>query len=387
MNNIFNNAQEVISQESLDQKLRSDKKLVIKLGVDPTKPDLHLGHVVVLKKLKEFQDLGHKIIFLIGDYTTKIGDPSGRSETRPTLTDEEIEKNTKTYLDQVGKILDLTDVEIKKNSEWFSKMTFAQILSLLSLVTVSNIIERDDFKKRLSTGLEVAMSELLYPVMQGYDSVMLKSDVELGGQDQKLNMLMGRELQKKFSQAPQDILTMPLLVGTDGKKKMSKSLGNYIAINEDPSNQFGKLMSIPDELIEDYLRLVSTFTKEEVSQILKKMSDGENPRNIKEEMAINIVSWLSSKEEAVEASEQFRKVFSENKIPQNIETLIIEEKINIVDLLVKLDFASSRSEAQRLIKQNAVKIEEQVIDSPAYIIEPGLRKVLRVGKLRFVKLG
>jgi len=239
----------IIEKDSLEKKLNSGKKLRIKFGADPTAADLHLGHMVCLKKLKEFQDLGHQIIFIIGDYTAKIGDPSGRNKTRPSLSDAEIKKNTKTYLDQVGKILDIKKIKIYKNSQWFSKMSLADILNLSSKFTVAQILERDDFEKRIKNKVEIYYHETIYPMMQAYDSVMVMSDVEVGGNDQIFNMLAGRELQKKMGQEPQDILTMPLLIGLDGKEKMSKSFGNYIGIAESSNEQFGKIMSLPDNLI------------------------------------------------------------------------------------------------------------------------------------------
>jgi len=380
------NVDEVISKESLHSKLKSGKNLRIKLGVDPTRPDLHIGHAVVLKKLRQFQDLGHTVIFLIGDYTTKIGDPSGRSSARPVLSDEEITANTKTYLDQVGKILDLTKCEVRKNSEWFEKMTFADLLTIVGKVTVAQVIEREDFKKRLSQGHDVGIHELLYPIMQGYDSVELKADVELGGQDQRLNVLMGRDLQKKYGQTPQDIVVMPLLIGTDGSKKMSKSEDNYIALSDSAADMFGKIMSIPDAQIENYLNLASDFTVNEISSLLSQMKDG-NPRDVKAKLAQNIVKQYHSLESSVQALDNFDSMFRDKQMPESIKEIkASNSKSTIADALVEFGLAQSKSQAQRLVEQGGVRIDGQVVNDGSTEVEFSKPTVLQVGKLNFVKI-
>lgn len=385
IDNIIQNVQEIIDEKSFRVKLESGKKLRIKFGADPSRPDLHIGHAVALKKLKEFQDLGHTVIFLIGDYTARIGDPSGRNTTRPVLSVEEIEQNTKTYLDQVGKVLDLDKCEIRRNSEWFSKMTFADILSLLGKVTLKNIIEREDFKNRIAENQEIAMHELLYPVMQGYDSVVLEADVELGGQDQKLNLLMGRDIQKRMGQAPQDIVTVPLLVGTDGKRKMSKSYDNYIGISEAPEQQFGKIMSIPDEAIGDYLKLVSSFSPTEIEKMMKGIADGGNPRDVKESLAKNIVALFNDESAANLAVAHFDKVVRQRQMPDQVEEYRVTDSNNIVDILIGAGLAQSKSQARRLIEQGAVRVDGDSIDNLEKTIDKN-GSIINVGKRSYVRI-
>lgn len=385
IDNIIQNVQEIIDEKSFRVKLESGKKLRIKFGADPSRPDLHIGHAVALKKLKEFQDLGHTVIFLIGDYTARIGDPSGRNSTRPVLSVEEIEQNTKTYLDQVGKVLDLDKCEIRRNSEWFSKMTFADILSLLGKVTLKNIIEREDFKNRIAENQEIAMHELLYPVMQGYDSVVLEADVELGGQDQKLNLLMGRDIQKRMGQAPQDIVTVPLLVGTDGKRKMSKSYDNYIGISEAPEQQFGKIMSIPDEAIGDYLKLISSFSPMEIEKMMKDIAEGGNPRDVKESLAKNIVALFNDGSAANLAAAHFDKVVRQKQMPDQIEEYRITDNNNIIDILIGAGLAQSKSQARRLIEQGAVRVDGDAIDNLEKTIDKN-GSIINVGKRSYVRV-
>lgn len=381
------NVDEIIDLAALTKKLNSGKLLRIKLGVDPTNPDLHLGHAVILFKLKEFQELGHTIIFLIGDYTTRIGDPSGRNTTRPVLSGEEIEHNAQTYLDQVGKILDIAKCEIRRNSEWFNQITFAEIIKLLSQVTVAQILDREDFKNRLENNIELAMHETIYPIMQGYDSVQLKTDVELGGVDQKLNILMGRHLMKKFDLPEQDIMIMPLLIGTDGVKKMSKSLGNYIGISESPDQQFGKIMSIPDSLIIDYWKLCTHISNDELNNIQKELSNGINPRDIKIRLAKAIVTMYHSADAANQAEVTFTNTFQKGEIPADIPTMTIELiPTSITDLLISTNLVTSRSEARRLIEQKGVKIDQQIIADPEAMITPASGMVIQIGKRKFVRL-
>ncbi len=367
---------EVINLDSLKQKLQSGEPLRIKFGVDPTMPDIHLGHAVVMWKLKALQDMGHKILFLIGDYTTKIGDPSGRNTTRPVLSDAEIKENARTYFEQAGKILDVYKAQVWYNSEWFSGMRFNDVLELASKFTVAQIIERDDFTKRLKEGNDIGLHELLYPVMQAYDSVELKADVEFGGSDQKFNMLAGRDLQKKMGLSPQDVVITDLLVGTDGKIKMSKSVGNYIGITEAPNEMFGKVMSIPDELIESYYELCTSIDM-----------PNENPRDQKMRLGFEIVKLYHSENDAQKAQEEFVKVFSNHETPTDIPTINIkDDTVNIVDLIVKANLAPSKSEARRLVEQGAVEVAGERIGqiNKEIKIKDGI--ILRVGKLKFVKI-
>lgn len=385
MSLLTKNVSRLIEKESLVKKLNGDKKLTIKLGADPTRPDLHLGHAVVLKKMRELQELGHKIVFLIGDYTTKIGDPSGRNSARPILSDEEIEKNSATYFEQVGKILDVSKIEIRKNSEWFERMSFAEILTLCGKVTVSQVLERDDFKKRIENNFDVGIHEIMYPIMQGYDSVVLKADVEIGGDDQLLNMLMGRDLQKKLGQEPQDIIACPLLVGTDGVKKMSKSLGNYIGLNDSADEMFGKTMSIPDSALKQYLDLAGEFTEDELSSLYSKLDSGENPKLIKENLAINIIDQYHPIGSGARAKENFDKIFVNKEVPENIPEIDLSWlKTDIVSVLVELGFSSSRSEALRILEQGGVSINSKKVESADDEVKKG--DVIKAGKRRFAKV-
>jgi tyrosyl-tRNA synthetase len=381
------NIAECIDAQSLRKKLESGKKLNIKLGVDPTRPDLHLGHAITLRKLKQFQELGHNVIFLIGDATTKIGDPTGRDMTRPPLTDEQIKENTKTYLDQIGKIIDPEKCEIRYNSQWYSKMTFSGLIEILGKTTVAQVIEREDFKKRMSSGHDIGLHELIYPVMQGYDSVVLHADVELGGQDQKLNILMGRDLQKKYGQQPQDILIAPLLVGTDGVKKMSKSYDNYVGFNDSPSDKYGKIMSIPDSTIASYLELATNFSKEKIENMkLEIASKKINPMRIKEEIAFNIVEIYDGVDEAQKARENFENVFRKKEAPSEIPEISVgKDEINIIDALADfVEGIGTKSEASRLIAQGGVRVDGQIVEDKFMTLN--LPVNIQVGKLKYVKL-
>lgn len=369
--------EEAIVKDSLREKLASGKKLRIKYGVDPTRPDIHLGHAVGLWKLRELQDAGHTVIFLIGDFTTKIGDPSGRNTTRPVLTDEEIKANAKTYFDQVGKILDIEKTEVRYNSEWFSKMNFNDILKLSGQFTVAQIVERDDFAKRLKEGTDIGLHEILYPLMQAYDSVELKADVEFGGLDQKFNMLAGRELQKKMGQAPQDVLMLELLVGTDGKIKMSKSAGNYIAITDPANDMFGKIMSIPDEAMPQYFELCTNM----------EMPKNENPRDTKIQLAKEIVKIYHGEKEAEEAEAEFDRVHKNKELPTVMDEVKIgASELNIVDIIVEAKLAVSKSDARRLVEQGGVSINDERIDDPQKEIKIESGLILKVGKRNFVRI-
>lgn len=367
---------EVIGKEHLEKALKEGKKLRIKYGADPTRPDLHLGHSAAMRKLKEFQDLGHKIIFIIGDYTAQIGDPSGRSKARPMLSEKEAKANGKTYFQQVGKILDVKKIEIRYNSEWLKKENFASIIKLMSQFTVQRILERDDFTKRIKSGVEVYAHEILYPIMQAYDSVKVEADVELGGADQKFNMLAGRDLQRHMEFVEQDVITIPLLIGTDGEKKMSKSEDNYIGITEEPNLMFGKIMSIPDKLIGQYYELC---TDEE-----RKISD---PREAKLALGKIIVGMYHGKAAGEKAEKEFIRVFSKKEAPSDIpEKKISKKNINIVDLLVETGMASSRSEARRLIEQKGVKINNEIAASADKIVVLDKQVLLQVGPRKFLRI-
>ncbi|TSC95453.1 MAG: tyrosyl-tRNA synthetase [Parcubacteria group bacterium Athens1014_10] len=377
----------IISKESLEKKLNSGKKLRIKYGADPTAPDLHLGHSVCLKKLKEFQNLGHQIVFIIGDFTAKIGDPSGKSKTRPMLSDAEIEKNTKTYFQQVGKILDLKKIEIHRNSEWFKKMNLKEILNLMSDFTVARILERDDFTKRLKAGEEISLHEILYPVMQAYDSIILKADVEIGGNDQIFNMLAGRDLQRKMNQPEQDIITLPLLIGLDGKEKMSKGLGNYVGVAEAPQEQFGKIMSIPDHLIIDYFKLTTNISLKEINQMEKEMRNGANPRGFKAMLAREIITLYHNKKSALIAEKEFDHIFKEKKQPSDIPAIKLKNKnYKIIDLLTETKLVKSKGEARRLIEQGGVKIDNKLIKDWQKEIKIKQGMIVQIGKRKFVKI-
>jgi len=383
MNILSLKTEKIIEEESLKVKLQSGKKLRVKFGADPTKPDLHLGHAVVLRVLKEFQQKGHTIIFLLGDFTARIGDPSGRDKTREPLSEAQIKENAKTYLDQVGKILDLKLCEIRRNSEWYEKMDLPKILEVLSKATLAQVIEREDFKKRLEAGADIGLHEVIYPVMQGYDSVELKADVEVGGQDQLLNMLMGRDIQKKYGYTPQDIITVPLLIGTDGKRKMSKSYGNYIGLADKPEDQFGKVMSIPDELIGSYLELVTNFDDARIKELKSELKSG-NPKNVKEQIAENVVEIYHGKDEAERAREHFNCVFRQKKTPQEMDEFKVHSN-KITSILVETGLASSNSQAYRLIEQNGVKLDGKVVSGDNLIMEAGAH-ILQVGKFKFAKI-
>lgn len=387
------NVVEVIKKKSLEKKLKSGKKLRIKLGADPTSPDLHLGHIVVLDKLREFQELGHTIIFLIGDFTALIGDPSGKSKTRPTLSSEEIEKNSKTYFDQVAKVLDVKKIEIRKNSEWYQKMAPLDFIKMTSNFSLSRIIERDDFEKRIKGGGDVRYHEGIYPIMQGYDSVMLKADVELGGTDQKFNLLAGRTMQKRMGQRPQDIMTLPLLIGLDGKKKMSKSLNNYISITEEPKEMFGKVMSINDEMIVDYFRLVTNLEGFEIKELERDLKLGENPKEIKERLAIEIVTRFHGKETAEKAREKFTLQFTRREIPEEIPEKIIshvfiDNTSALPEILIKFfpDKVKSKNDAKRLIIGGGIKIDGAKIEDPNAPISLHDNMIIQVGKRRFLRI-
>jgi tyrosyl-tRNA synthetase len=374
---------EVIVKEDLEKKLKSGRQLRVKFGIDPTGTDLHIGHAVPLRKLKQFQDLGHKIILLIGDYTAMIGDPSGRDKTRPILNEKDVKRNMKTYVAQAAKVVDIKKAEIRYNSEWYGKPNFMEFLmDLTSRITVARVLERDDFQKRLKEGSDIQMQEIMYPVMQGYDSVALKADVELGGSDQKFNLLMGRKVQKRYDQPEQDIITVPLLEGIDGEKKMSKSYGNYIALLDSSEDMFGKVMSIPDTLILKYFELATDVPLDEVKNIIN------DPMNAKKRLAREIVALYHSAKDAEKAEENFVRVFQKKEAPEEVaEIKISNEKINILDLLVETKLAASKGEARRLVEQGGVKVGDKVIDDINTVVEiPAEGVLVQKGKRHFVKV-
>ncbi|MEO0258087.1 MAG: tyrosine--tRNA ligase [candidate division WOR-3 bacterium] len=379
------NTVDLLPEEELVEKLKKKKTLRIKYGADPSRPDLHLGHYVCLKKLKDLQDLGHHIIFIVGDFTAMIGDPSGRSKTRPRLSKEEVLENSKTYFEQVFKVLDPEKTEIRYNSEWLSKLTPYQIIELSATYTVSRMLERDDFKDRFKNNIPISIHEFLYPLFQAYDSVAISADIEVGGTDQKFNFLVGREVQQAFGQEPQVILTVPILEGTDGKLKMSKSYDNYIGITESPDMMFGKVMSIPDNLMLKYYKLVLYYEDDKLKDIEKRIA--ENPRDCKADLAERIVEIFWGKEAARAAREEFDRVFKYGGVPDEIPEFVVpSEGMPIIEILAKSGVVSSKSEARRLISQKAVKVGDRVILSEFENIVPGDGLVIKVGKRKFLKV-
>nr|WP_216628452.1 tyrosine--tRNA ligase [Pseudoalteromonas caenipelagi] len=383
-------AEEILIEDDLKEKLKSGKKLKIKAGFDPTAPDLHLGHTVLINKLKTFQDLGHEVIFLIGDFTGMIGDPTGKNVTRKPLTKEDVLANAETYKEQVFKILDPAKTTVAFNSTWMEKLGSAGMIKLAARQTVARMLERDDFKKRYAGGQSIAIHEFLYPLVQGWDSVALEADVELGGTDQRFNLLMGRELQKEEGQKPQTVLMMPLLEGTDGVQKMSKSLGNYIGITDAPNDMFGKVMSISDDLMWRYYELLSALSLEQIAALKAQVADGRNPRDIKIEFAKEMIARFHSAQDAEAAHQDFIKRFQKNALPDDIPEVSItidEPTTFITNLLKDAGLVASTSEAIRMIKQGAVKLngEEKVTDSKL-VVEKGSTAIYQVGKRKFAKV-
>ena len=386
---ITRGTEEILVEEELKKKLDSGKKLNIKAGFDPTAPDLHLGHTVLINKLRQFQTLGHNIIFLIGDYTGMIGDPSGKSATRPPLSEEEIKENSKTYEKQIFKILDPDLTTVSFNSSWMNKMNAADLIRLASHHTVARMLERDDFDKRYKSNQAISIHEFLYPLIQGYDSVALDADVELGGTDQKFNLLVGRQLQELHGKSPQVVITMPILEGLDGSQKMSKSLGNYIGVDEPAKEMFGKIMSISDNLMWRYFELLSFKNLEEIEQFKKQVETGTNPRDIKFELAQEIITRFHDLKSAQDAKNDFVKRFSDNAIPDvidDIEIKVSNKGIVFANLLKETQLVSSTSDAHRMIKQAAVKIDGKRVDDGKQILEAGFSAVIQVGKRKFIRV-
>lgn len=383
---------EIINETELQERLKEKKPLNIKLGADPTAPDLHLGHYVVLRKLKDFQDLGHKVVFIIGDFTGLVGDPSGRSKTRPPLSREEIQENAKTYFNQVFKILDRDKTTVRFNSEWLSKISFEEWFRLCSNFTISRILERDDFLNRFNNEMPIFLHEFFYPIMQAYDSYAIEADVELGGTDQKFNLIMGRKLQEIKGMNPQIAIIMPLLRGLDGEQKMSKSLGNYIGITEDHHSMFGKVMSIPDSLMPEYFSLILNYDKKEVSEINDSIENGVvNPMKLKLKLAYEIVTLFHGNTLAQEAQENFIRVFSKKEFPDEIEEInaskfLQEGKIDILRFLIENKLVASKSEAKRLLIQGAIKINNIKISENEKFVPVENGSVVKIGKRKFVKI-
>jgi|TARA_B110000914_G_C15519168_1_gene475761 tyrosyl-tRNA synthetase len=380
---------EILTEADLKKKLDSGKQLIIKAGFDPTAPDLHLGHTVLLNKLRHFQELGHKVIFLIGDFTGQIGDPSGKNKTRPTLDAAQLAENSKTYQTQVFKILKEELTEVRFNSEWCNDLGASGLIKLASKYNVARMLERDDFNKRYNSNQSIAVHEFLYPLIQGYDSVVLKADVECGGTDQKFNLLVGRELQRSYDQDPQVVLTVPILEGLDGTNKMSKSLNNYIGINEAPDEMFGKIMSISDELMWKWFELLSFISEAEIASLKQEMDAGKNPRDIKFILAEELVDRFHAAGDGEACKEAFLQRFQKGLMPDDIPSISVDingDSMPLVNLLKNTEMVTSTSEAARLIKQGGVKIDSEKVEDPKLEITKGSEAIYQVGKRKFLKI-
>ncbi len=380
---------EILTESDLKKKLDSGKQLLVKAGFDPTAPDLHFGHTVLLNKLRHFQDLGHKVVFLIGDFTGRIGDPSGKNKTRPTVDSDDLIENAKTYKKQVFKILKEDFTEVKFNSEWCDQLGADGLIKLASKYNVARMLERDDFNKRFTSNKSIAIHEFLYPLVQGYDSVALQADVECGGTDQKFNLLVGRELQRDYDQEPQVVITVPILEGLDGEKKMSKSLDNYIAIDEEPNEMFGKIMSISDNLMWRWFELLSFLPEEEILKLKTEMEEGKNPRDIKFILAEELVDRFHNEGDGKNCREIFLNRFQKGKMPEDIETFEIDienDSIPLVNLLKDTKMITSVSEGNRLIKQGGIKINKEKVDDTRHEISKGSKNIYQVGKRKFLKI-
>ena len=388
---ISRGAEEIIPEEDLRNKLeksiKNNKPINVKLGCDPSRPDLHIGHSVVLRKLRHFQDLGHQAILVIGDFTAMIGDPSGRNKTRPQLTLEEARENAKTYLEQAKIILDMNSLKVCYNSEWLDKMVFSEVIKLASSTTVARMLERDDFTKRYESEVPISLHEFLYPLAQAQDSVELLSDIELGGTDQKFNLLMGRNLQRDIGQEPQCILTMPILEGTDGVEKMSKSYGNDIGISDSANDMYGKTLSIPDEVMLSWYTLAADVDDSFLQKIKKELDDNSiNPMEVKRELARKIVEIYYNKEKAIEAENYFNNITVSKGLPDEIDEYLLAEEDLLVNIIVDAGLLKSKSEARRMIKQSAVRIDGEIIKDIQHSLIPGQERILKVGKRRFLKV-
>jgi tyrosyl-tRNA synthetase len=379
-------AEELIVEKELIEKLETGKPLRVKAGFDPTAADLHLGHTVLINKLKQFQDLGHEVLFLIGDFTAMIGDPTGKSVTRPALTPEEIAINAETYKEQVFKILDPAKTTVLFNSEWMSKMSAADMIQLAGKMTVARMLERNDFGDRYASNTPIAIHEFLYPLVQGYDSVAMDADIELGGTDQKFNLLMGRTLQGHYGKPQQCTLTMPLLEGLDGVQKMSKSLNNYIGIKDEPNDMFGKVMSVSDDLMWRYYELLSFESLEAIQGLKEAVANGENPRNVKVKLALELISRFHSEEAANKALQDFETRFSKNAIPEEMDELTIEGELPLANILKEAGLVASVSDAHRMTKQGAVKINGEKVEDSRQVMPVDTTAVYQVGKRKFARI-
>ncbi|MFC1760217.1 tyrosine--tRNA ligase [Candidatus Neomarinimicrobiota bacterium] len=391
LNIIKRGTEEILPEKELVSKLersiKSGKPLIVKLGCDPSTPDLHIGHGVVLRKLRHFQDLGHQAVLVIGDFTGMIGDPSGRNKTRPQLTLEDVTKNAKTYIEQAKVILDINKLKVVYNSTWLDAMQFSDVVKLASKYTVARMLERDDFTKRFKAEKPISIHEFLYPLAQGMDSVELKADIELGGTDQKFNLLVGRDLQRESGQEPQVIITVPLLEGTDGVEKMSKSYGNHIALQDSPEEMYGKILSIPDEMIVKYFLLGADVELSKIKEVESKLAEGENPRNLKRELARTIVAKYYDEKASFEAENHFDKIHLKKDVPDDIPEYVLKSDTLLIDVIADAKLTASRGEARRLIKQNAVKINKNTVNDINHLLKPSADEiVLKVGKRRFIKI-
>ena len=376
----------LINEEELKEKLNSGRQLIVKLGLDPSAPDIHLGHTVVLRKAKQLQDLGHKVVIIIGDFTGKIGDPTGKSKTRKPLTDEQVKENAKTYCEQIFKILDKEKTEVRFNSEWLGKMTFEDVIKLAASTTVARMLERDDFNTRFTNKTSIGLHEFFYPLMQGYDSVAIKADIELGGTDQTFNVLMGRQLQKDNEMEQQIALFMPIIEGTDGINKMSKSLNNYIGVNEPSEIMFKKCMEIPDNLIIRYYELLTDVHPNQINEIKKELENGKNPRDVKFELAKTITRLYHSEKEAIAGEQFYIQAFSKKAIPDDIPELTINKDtlVEIIPDIVKNNFITSGGEFRRMLKQNGIQLNGEKINDINTILKDN--DVLKIGKKKFLKI-
>ena len=378
---------EVIVRKELEEKLKSGEKLRIYLGLDPTGSDLTIGHAVPLRKLKDFQDAGHQVILLFGTFTAKIGDPTGKSETRRPLTDEEIAKKMETYLEQAAKIIDIDNVEIVKNGDWLGKMSFEDVLKLASTYTVSQMLQRDMYQERIKANKEINLTEFMYPLMQGYDPIPIKADIQVGGTDQLFNMMAGRKIMEAYGVKPQAVITTPILEGLDGKEKMSKSLGNYIGMLDSPKEMYGKTMSIPDDLIIRYFELATEVDLKTIKEYKKQIDSGENPMGLKKQLAKDLVTLYHDKKAADKAAAEFTSIFSNKGLPDEIDTQTLDKNSwNIVEILAETGLASSKSEARRLVEGGGVKIDGEKVPSIEEEIDISKERLIQAGKRKFLKV-
>ncbi|AXU49767.1 tyrosine--tRNA ligase [Clostridioides difficile] len=388
---IMKGVDDLIDEKELREKLikseKEGKPMIVKLGLDPSAPDIHLGHTVVLRKMKQLQDLGHQIVIIIGDFTGKIGDPTGKSKARKALTTEQVLANAKTYEEQIFKVLDKEKTIVRFNSEWLAKLNFEDVIKLAATITVARMLEREDFKKRYEGQMPISVHEFFYPLMQAYDSIALEADIELGGTDQRFNLLMGRSLQREFGMESQIVIMMPLIEGLDGKEKMSKSLGNYIGIDEEAGIMYQKSMEIPDELIIKYYNLVTDVHPDEVNKIESQLKEGSvNPRDIKMNLAREIVTLYHGEESAREAEERFKSVFQKGQIPEDIQTIQVEEDgFDLIEVLVANEIVKSKSEVRRLASQGGVKVNGEKVEDLSTIVKES-ELVVQIGKKKFVKI-